>query len=283
MARLVSVLLALLVAPAALAQRASDTPAPDTRAELRALEAVLTRAADAVARPSVFALQAGACRGYRIEGVGAVFVLPARILRSGSLLVLRRSNAGRARRMTPVPQGELDREIRVIELQAEALQREAARTQREVERAIAEVRSEIHRRQPEATPATAAPQAPAEPELPVAPAPPEPPLPPSPPWTLWFDAGLAEEESEPPAAAAVVARMRTALVEALSSHGAQLRALRGEETVAAAVDFVPGFPFEGARVEKTLVVRVRKKDLDERSAGKIGPEELKARVEVEEY
>lgn len=283
MARLLSVLLVLLAAPGALPQRVPDAAAPDTRAELRALESVLTRAADTVARPSVFALQAGACRGYRIEGVGAVFVLPARILRSGSLVVWRRSDAGRARRVTVVPQGELDREIRVIELQAEALQREAARTQREVERAVAEVRSEIHRRQPEATPAGAAPQTPSVPEPPLAPTPPEPPLPPSPPWTLWFDAGLAEEESEPPATAVVVARMRTALVDALSGHGALLRALRGEETVAAAVDFVPGFPFDGARVEKTLVVRVRKKDIDERSAGKIGPEELKARVEVEEY
>jgi len=268
----------LLWAPSVLAQSAAPSRDPDPRSELRALEVALTRAADAVARPSVFALQAGACRGYRIEGVGAVFVLPARALRSGSLVVWRRP-ADRAGRVSVIQQPELDREIRVIEQQAEALQREAARTQLEVERAVAEVRSEIHRRQPEPAAAVVPAEAPSPPE---APTPPEAPLPPTPPWTLWFDAGFAEEEPETPAAT-LVTRMRGALVDTLSSHGATLRALRDEEMIAAAVDFVPGFPFAGGRVEKTLVVRVRKKDLDERRAGRIGAAELKTRIAVEEY
>lgn len=272
MARGSAALFVLLWAPSVLAQSAAPSRGPDPRSELRALEVALTRAADAVARPSVFALQAGACRGYRIEGVGAVFVLPARALRSGSLVVWRRP-ADRAGRVSVIQQPELDREIRVIEQQAEALQLEAARTQLEVERAVAEVRSEIHRRQPEPPAAVA----PAE-----APWPPEAPLPPTPPWTLWFDAGFAEEEPETPAAT-LVTRMRGALVDTLSSHGATIRALRDEETIAAAVDFVPGFPFAGGRVEKTLVVRVRKKDLDERRAGRIGAAELKTRIAVEEY
>jgi len=272
MARAGAALFVLLWGPGVLAQDAPPSRDPEPRSELRALEAALTRAADAVARPSVFALQAGACRGYRIEGVGAVFVLPPRALRSGGLVVWRRP-ADRAGRASMIPQPELDREIRVIEQQAEALQREAARTQLEVERAVAEVRSEIHRRQPE--PAT--PVAP-----PDAPTPPEAPLPPTPPWTLWFDAGFAEEEAETPAAT-LVTRMRGALVDALLSHGATLRALRDEETIAAAVDFVPGFPFAGGRVEKTLVVRVRKKDLAERQAGRIGADELKTRIAVAEY
>ena len=122
----------------------------------------------------------------------------------------------------------------------------------------------------------------ATPLPPAAPTPPEAPLPPTPPWTLWFDAGFAEEEPETPAAT-LVTRMRGALVDTLSSHGATLRALRDEETIAAAVDFVPGIPFAGARVERTLVVRVRKKDIDERQAGRIGAAELRTRIAVEEY
>ena len=279
MARAGAALFVLLWGPGVLAQEAPPSRDPESRSELRALEAALTRAADAVARPSVFALQAGACRGYRIEGVGAVFVLPPRALRSGGSLVMWRRPADRAGRVSMIPQPELDREIRVIEQQAEALQREAARTQLEVERAVAEVRSEIHRRQPEPAPPVAPSDAPLPPE---APTPPEAPLPPTPPWTLWFDAGFAEEQAETPAAT-LVTRMRGALVDALSSHGATLRALRDEETIAAAVDFVPGFPFAGGRVERTLVVRVRKKDLAERQAGRIGADELKTRIAVAEY
>ena len=270
--------LAALVAPVALAQREARGTDQDPRAELRILEAALTHAADAVARPGVFALQASACRGYRIQGVGAVFVLPARAVRAQGMLVWQRSDGRGDRRVKLVPQSELDREIRIIEQQAEALQREAARAHEEVERAMAEVQWEIQRRQPEAARASAAPAAPLPPEAPAAP---EAPLPP-PPWTQWFDAGLEEEPSQAPAAT-LVARMRTALVEALSSHGGTLRSLRPEETIAAAVDFVPGFAFGGGEVEKTLVVRVHKQDLDERHAGKIGSEELKTRIEVVEY
>jgi hypothetical protein len=272
--------LMLLCAPVTLAQRGQPAIEAGARSELRKLEAALTRAADAAARPSVFALQAGACRGSRIEGVGAVFVLPPRALRSSGLLVWRRQ-LDRAGRVGVAPEGELDREIRVIELQAEALQREAARTQQEVERAVAEVRSEIHRRQPE-QPLPATSSTPLPPEPPAAPTAPEAPLPPSPPWTLWFDAGLAEEDAAPPPAT-IVARVRGALVDVLASHGGTLRALRAEETVVAAVDFVPGFPFAGAGIERTLVVRVRKKDLEDREAGRIPLEELKTRIDVAEY
>ncbi|HET7292574.1 MAG TPA: hypothetical protein VFM88_09125 [Vicinamibacteria bacterium] len=268
-------ILVACAAPLALAQHALPAE-KGPRAELRALEAALARAADAVARPGVFALQSGACRGYRIEGVGAVFVLPARAVRGQGQLVRQRTDARVGRRVRAVPHSELDREIQVVEQQAEALQREAARTHQEVERAIAEVQWEIQRRHPEQPTAPAPPEAPSPPEPPAAP---EPPIPP---WTLWFDAGLEDEASEAPAAT-VVARMRTALVDALSTHGGTLRALRPEETIAAAVDFVPGFPFGVAKVERTLVVRIRKRDLDERKAGRIGPDELKARVEVAEY
>jgi hypothetical protein len=50
-----------------------------------------------------------------------------------------------------------------------------------------------------------------------------------------------------------------------------------------AVDFVPGSPFVMARPQRTLVVRVRKKELDDRAAGRIAPEELHRRIEYVEY
>src|SRR5262245_47786725 len=264
MARRELVVLAMLGAPLAGAQHPADT---DPRAELHTLETALTRAADSVARPGVFAVQAGECRGYRIAGVGAVFVLPPRAL-AQTLVMLRRGDGRGARRMRVVAP-EFDREIRIIEQQAEALQREAVLAHQQVERAVAEVQSEIQRRQPDT------PEAPEPPEQPA------PPQPPTPPWTLWFDAGLDEEPAVP--AATVIARMRAVLVETLSAHGSTLHALRPEETLAAAVDFVPGFAFGGAKVEKTLVVKIMKKDLDEREAGRIGVEELRARVEAAEY
>jgi len=279
MPRRAAALVALLVAPAVQAQHAAPTGGADPRSELRALEAALTRAADGAARPNVFALQAGACRGYRIEGVGAVFVLPPRALRNA--LPGWRSRADRGGHASMAPQPDLDREIRLMQLQAEAFQREAARTQEEIERAVAAVGSEINRRQAEAAHPAATTTAPQAPDPPAAPPAPETALPP-PPWTLWFEAIPQEDETETPAAT-VVARVRGALVDALSSHGVRLRALRSEETIAAVVDFVPTFPFGGARVERTLVVRVRKKDVDERQAGRIAADELKSRIEVAEY
>lgn len=270
----------VLLAPGLLAEERSVA---DPRAELAFLEQALSQAADRVARPSVFAITGAECRGYRIEGQGAIFVLPPRAVRSRSVVVWRLPEA-----RAPRAPRDRDRQIRVIELQAEELQREAARTHAELERAIAEVEREVERRlatQPRASGAAvpAAPAAPppaAAPLPPVAPEAPAAPLPPSPPWALWFEAGGPEEEAP---AEAVVGRMRSALVEALAEHGLKLRGLRPDESIAVAVDFVPSVPFGASRPERTLVLRVRKRDLDERRAGKLGADQLKTRIEAAEY
>jgi hypothetical protein len=228
----------------------------------------------------VFALTGAECRGYRIAGVGAVFVLPPRAVRSRGVVVWRQVQ--RPSRLAPP-----DRQLRVVELQAEELQREAARTHAEVERALAAVQREIERRR--AAPARvaaaepSAPEAPLPPEAPPGPLPPPPavaPLPPAPPWSLWLEAGDLEEQEA--ATEAVIGRMRAALVEALAAHAAAI-GLRGDETLAAAIDFVPSLPLGSARPDRTLVLRVRKKDLDERRAGRIDADQLKARIEAAEY
>jgi hypothetical protein len=253
---------------------AEERGSADPRAELAPLEQALSQAADQIARPNVFALTGAECRGYRIEGLGAVFVLPPRAVRSRHLAVWRVAPAHRG--------ATRDRQIRVIELQAEELQREAARTHAQVERAIAEVQREVDRRRAATERSASAPAPVAAPSPPDVPAPP---LPPPPPWSRWLEAGPSDEdedEQEAPADA-VVARMRAALVEALAEHAPALSGLRVGETIAVAIDFVPSFPFGPARPDKTLVVRVRKKDLDERRAGRIGIEQLKSRIEAVEY
>jgi len=51
-----------------------------------------------------------------------------------------------------------------------------------------------------------------------------------------------------------------------------------------AVDFLPGGAFVmHARPSKTLVVRARRKDLEERARGRLSPEELRKRIETVEY
>jgi len=264
-----ALLASILVATGLAAEERAST---DPRAELALLEQALSQAADQVARPNVFALTGAECRGYRIEGLGAVFVLPPRAVRPRNMAVWRVAPAQRS--------ATRDRQIRVIELQAEELQREAARTHAEVERAIAEVQREVDRRRAATERSANAPAPVAAPSPPDAPVPP---LPPSPPWSRWLEAGPSDEDEQEAPAGAVIARMRAALVEALAEHAPALSGLRADETIAVAIDFVPSFPFGRARPDKTLVVRVRNKDLDERRAGRIGLERLRARIEAVEY
>jgi hypothetical protein len=292
-----SVLLVLALALPAAAQGPRPETRPDPRAELRNLELFLSRAADRIARPSAFIMGDAACRGYRIEGVGAVFVIPPRAMRSRNVVVWRMPQM-------QAPRPPRDRRLQVVEQQAELLQRDAARQHAEVERAMDEVQRELARRialaqaqgTPMPGPAPAAPTpaaaaVPAAPAAPVPPAPPEAPEAPEapttptaiapPPWALWFETD-DEFEAEAPAET-VVPRMRAAIVETLAAHGPELRGLRPDETIATAVEFVPSFPFGSGEPEKTLVIRIRKKDLDDVQSGRLSAEQLKARVESVEY
>jgi hypothetical protein len=83
-----------------------------------------------------------------------------------------------------------------------------------------------------------------------------------------------------------VADVKQAVIQVLQERGPELRALEPEEQIAVAVEFSPGLFFDlgpepGA--ERSLLVRVRKGDLDARRAGRISPDELLRRIEQLEF
>ena len=195
-------------------------------------------------------------------------------------------------------QAQREAELKELRFRAEAYQREASRAREAAElalrKALAEARSALHVRVKAETPLDDAGRPPHPAPLPPAPpaaatppaaAPisaPETPLPPpAPPWSFWFD---MDEDDDPRSAEDVIASVREAVVSTLETHGARLKSVRPEEFVAVAVDFVPraALVFQ-RRPARTLVVRVRKKDVDDRLAGKLDAEEFQRRVESTEY
>jgi hypothetical protein len=204
-----------------------------------------------------------------------------------------------------------DPELRELEAQVEAFQREAAQHRAEAERAFDEMTRQLWTRlaEPDRSTRVVVAPVPPRPELseppPTAPAsPPEPPPPasapdaPSParptsllplpaltpaPWVLWAEAGLEAGDGRAPER--VVADVHEAVVTALETHAHLLSSLGPEESVSVVMDFVAGTPFldEGARARRSLTLKVRKRDLDERVAGRLSAEELRRRVEAVEY
>ena len=82
----------------------------------------------------------------------------------------------------------------------------------------------------------------------------------------------------------MIADVRASLVEALTAPADAAAGLAGDERVTVAVDFVPGGLFAAnARPGRTLVVSVRARDVAARARGSITVEELRRRVEVNEY
>jgi hypothetical protein len=132
----------------------------DARSGLERLELALAQAVDRVSRPAAAPLlAAGSCRGYRIRGVGAVFVLPPRALRQGGSVFVfhpgeappapegtpsaetprpRRASRGKARVADP-----REEQMRLIEAQVEAFQREAERSRQEAEAALDQLEYQV--------------------------------------------------------------------------------------------------------------------------------------------
>jgi hypothetical protein len=167
---------------------------------------------------------------------------------------------------------------------SEAMRRNAERTQDEVDRAFAQLERQVGMPAPS--------KAPADPEAPTAPQAPEPPQPLSPPqappWSFWFE----REEVEARAPERVIRDVGEAVTQVLEAHGSRLVVLRPEESVVVAVDFVPrsgrlliglGPGAPRPRAERTLVVRVRKRELEARREGKLAAEELRRLIEYVEY
>jgi hypothetical protein len=181
-----------------------------------------------------------------------------------------------------------EKELRAIEEKVEALQREAQHARQDAERALERAMQEAMRDVQVRVSsgdgvAPVAPPAPLPPGPLPAVAPPAPlaPLPPAPPWRFWFN---SEERGDSRGPDRVVADVKGAVAQALESHGARLRSVRPDEFVTVAVDFVSPWGFDDETpAEKTVIVRVRKRDLEERQAGKIASEELQKRIEYVEY
>jgi hypothetical protein len=164
----------------------------------------------------------------------------------------------------------------------EAMRRNAERAQDELDRAFAQLERQVGMPGPR--------KAPADPEAPAAPQAPEPPQPlsppPAPPWSFWFE----REEVEARAPERVIQDVGEAVTQVLEAHGSRLVVLRPDESVVVAVDFVPrsgrllvGHDARRPRAERTLVVRVRKRELEARREGKLAPEELRKLIEYVEY
>jgi hypothetical protein len=104
---------------------------------------------------------------------------------------------------------------------------------------------------------------------------------PPPPWHFWPGTVDPEDARAPER---IVSDVREAVTSVLEAQGGALRSLAPDELVSVAVDFVPRGLFSAVpRPARTLVVRVSKKTLDERAAGRLTPGEFRSRVQVSEY
>ncbi|HET9314748.1 MAG TPA: hypothetical protein VFQ51_04125 [Vicinamibacteria bacterium] len=182
----------------------------------------------------------------------------------------------------PEMRREIEAHIRMVNEQAAAFAQEAERARRESER---QLWSRLGQEPPSpavaGTPATAATAA----APPPAPGGAEP-LPPDstpavlPPWRLWID----PMDDPTPDPEQVIRGVGDAVVSVLERQGPRLRVLAPQETIAVAIDFVPATRMgTRARPARTLLIRVRKVDVDQRAAGALTPAEFRKRVEVVEY
>lgn len=322
--RLTPISMVLAVAVGVRVAAADPPPAGDAARSLDSLEQALDRAVARVSRASVQVAQRGSStRGYLLAGYGVLFVVPPRALpvaaRSaadteaaralqqatrGLEAVLQRADdpglrlriqaslaALRAAQGDP-SSGSVARERareaqmqaveRQMQSQMEALQREAERSQAETERAMEQMGRELRSRlRPRPAVEAVPPLEPAASAPPESVEAPEAPAPPAPPWSFWFE---FEEESASPSPDRLVRDVGAAVAEVFEARGASLRPVKGEEYLAAAVDFFPRGAFAPrTRPQRTLLVRVKKQDLLARQAGRLTPEELRRRVEFLEY
>lgn len=186
----------------------------------------------------------------------------------------------------PEMRREIEAHLRLVNEHAAAFAQDAERARRESERMLW---NRLGQEPPgpalAGTPATAAnAAAPGSPSATAGGA--EPALPPEsmpavmPPWHLWID----PMDDPTPDPEQVIRGVGEAVVAVLERQGPRLGALAPQETIAVAIDFVPATRVGArARPARTLMVRVRKADVDQRAAGAITPAEFRKRVELVEY
>ena len=278
-------LFAALLALSATLLRAED---PDPRADLQATQMALDRAVAEVSRPSVHFVLGGreATRAYRLKGVGAFFVLPPRALPTGERDRVYVINRRAPRAVGPRLSKEQERELRAMQMQVEAMNRDAEAMNREAERALESLERNVRIRleapqPPEAPPPPEAPRPPGPPVSVEAPEPPEA-LPP-PPWHFWFGTSEGADDRPPER---IVADVQGAVTAVLEAVGARVRTVPADEFLLVAVDFLPNHGFdleEPSGPVRSLIVKVKKRDLADRSTGKISAEELRRRIEYTQY
>jgi hypothetical protein len=176
--------------------------------------------------------------------------------------------------LPPDMRREIEAYMRLVHEQAEAFAAEAERARRESERVL-------WNRLGQQPPGPAAAGAPATASTGSAPA-----LPPDsapavlPPWTHWID----PIDDATPDPQGLIQGVGAAVTSVLETQGSRLRMLSPQEVIAVAIDFVPATRVgTRARPARTLMVRVKKADIDQRAAGEITPAEFRKRVELVEY
>jgi len=295
-------MLALAPALSSSAEERAERPTPSVRQQIESLEAHLDIAVARVSVPHAGMLigRSDTTRGYRLPGYGVLFVLAPRALPGEHAVYVLRRGPGHPGAAPPrVPPDhrpsaeawespsddlawqperveEIERQVVVLQHVAEAERRAA---EEDMERIMSKVRIRL------AGPSSPPPGPGAQAAVAAADPPPAPPdelqLPATPPWRFWFESGPAADERSPDQ---VVADVKAAVIGTLESQAGPVASLRGDEFVTVAVDFVAGGLFVShPRPQRTLVVRVRKRDLDARARGAIGPGDLEKKVEAFEY
>jgi hypothetical protein len=271
---------AVLVGAAVAPALAGDAPT-DARRDLLPLARALDAAVLQVSHPGPMPpAGAAACRAYRLPGYGAVFVLAPRLMppRNARAAVKPPSPAPAAPAVPPPDaRASLERsladlratarrnaktrppatDIAELRRQAALFEREAARAQEESERMLAMALAQL-----------AGPLPQRNPQLTV-----------DAPWREWIELVDDADERTPEG---VMEAVRAAVISTLAQSGASLRGIAADESVTVTVDFVDmAQPFAGP--QRTLVLRLRKADLDAAARNELTADALRARAEITEY
>jgi hypothetical protein len=250
---------AVLVA-GAVAAPATAAPREELERLRQQLEAALQQGASPIAL-------LGESRTYYVRGEGALVALAPRALsRHREALVLHGLPG------LPLPgdrSGAAEAVPPEIAAQMAAMEREAERARREAQRAFEQVRRQIRLRVGDRTAPLPAPDV--DPALP-------------PPWRFWFEIGEPGPPDEPMDPGPLLSEAREKVTGALVAHPPALEGLAPGEFLAVAVDFVSGGLLVPApSPQRTLMVRVRKSDLDALRSGRIDAAEFRTRVAYDEY
>jgi len=182
---------------------------------------------------------------------------------------------------------DIERELREVEELAREYQLEVERSSGQAEQALLSLTLALREARDEGAAAAVPPAPPAAPAAPSgeAPSPPPAPAPPPPPWRYWFQAAPERAAAPPRSAQQVLADVRSAVGDVIAAQAPLLRGLQRDAVVVVTVDFVPGLLMGGSARDdhKGLVVKVRKRDVDDYHGGRISREELRKRTESLEF